>query len=73
VVKQLKRQAADTLADHDPNEDIVLHDDLDVRLSDFDPTDNEGRALVEQHTIQTIVDDVERPVSYVGRWRQQTD
>jgi uncharacterized membrane protein YgcG len=73
VVKQLKQQAADALADHDPNEDIVLHDDLDVRLSDFDPTDNQGRALVEQHTIQTVVDDIDRPVSYVGRWRQRTD
>lgn len=72
VVKQLKRQAADALADHNPNEDIILHDDLDVRLSDFDPTDSEGQALVEQHTIQTVVDDVKRPISYVGRWRQRT-
>ncbi|MFC7257494.1 hypothetical protein [Haloplanus litoreus] len=73
MVKQLKRQAADALADHDPNEDIVLHDDLDVRLSDFNPTDHEGRALVEQHTIQTVVSDIERPVSYVGKWRQRSD
>ena len=72
VVDQLKRQAADTLSDHDPNEDVVLHDELDVRLSDFDPTDSEGRPLVEQHTIQTVVEDVERPVSYVGQWRRQS-
>ena len=73
VVKHLKRQAADALADHDPNEDIVLHDDLDVRLSDFNPTDHGGQPLVEQHTIQTVVDGIERPVSYVRRWRQRTD
>jgi hypothetical protein len=72
VVKQLKRQAADALADHDPDEDIILHDDLDVRLSDFEPTDHEGQALVEQHTIQMVVHDVERPSSYVRRWRQRS-
>lgn len=71
LVDELKKRVHESLADGDDDE--ILDEDRDVRLSDFPIRDDDGRPFVEQHVIDRVVNDASLPKSYVGRWRKLTD
>lgn len=71
LIEELKKRIHESLVDGDDDE--FLDEDRDVRLSDFPVQDDDGRPFVEQHVIDCVVNDVTKPKSYVGRWRQVSD
>lgn len=74
LIDELKNRVHETLTDGADDEFLDKdNDDLDVRLSDFPIKDDQGRPFVEQHVIQDVVTDVERPKSYVATWREYGD
>jgi hypothetical protein len=60
LLRELRKQAYRVMAGDDP-EQVVLSEDWDIRLADFDVIDEEGQQIVEPHT---VVDTYEEEVAH---------
>jgi len=68
LIDLLKKRARNALASESEG-DYVLDDELDIRLSDFDATDEAGDPFVEVHTVSSISEEQSLPKSQIGRLR----
>lgn len=66
LIDELKNRLHEALAGGDNDE--VLDEELDVRLSDL-LEDSRGRPFIERHIVKEVTEDVERPKSHIGTWR----
>ncbi|WP_122090406.1 DrmE family protein [Halalkalicoccus subterraneus] len=64
----LKQRSQEALM-QDDGSDPVIDEELDIRLSDLDPTDDSGRPFVKVHTVTDIQDIGTVPLNSVGRWQ----
>lgn len=69
LIDLLKARAHEALVKTSTDEDVLIDEELDVRLSDFDITDDQGNRLVSSHTIETVFHDQELPESYIDSWQ----
>jgi hypothetical protein len=67
-IDMLKKRSQDALAG-DTDNDPVIDEELDIRLSDLDPTDEEGNEFVQAHIVTNIEDVGEVSRGLIGRWR----
>ena len=56
LLRELRKQAYRIMAGDEP-EQVVLSEDWDIRLADFDVIDEEGQRIVEPHTVVDVHDD----------------
>lgn len=63
----LKKRSQEALAT-DGDSDPVIDEELDIRLSDLDPTDESGNPFVQVHTVTDVRDAGAVSRSYLGRW-----
>jgi hypothetical protein len=64
----LKKRSQEALASDDGT-DPVIDEELDIRLSDLDPTDESGTPFVQVHIVTDVRDAGTVSKSYLGRWR----
>jgi len=67
-IGMLKKRSKDALTG-DTGKDPVIDEELDIRLSDLDPTDGEGNEFVQAHVVTGIEDIGEVSRGLIGRWR----
>jgi len=67
-IKLLKQRSQEAIA-NDNGSDPVIDEELDIRLSDLDPTDETGASFVEVHTVTSVQDIGTVSRSAIGRWR----
>lgn len=68
LIDLLKQRARNALTEQEGG-DHFLDEQLDIRLSDFDTTDEHDNPFVEVHTVAELAEDVTLPRSYIGRVR----
>lgn len=56
LLRELRKQAYRIMSGDDP-EQVVLSEDWDIRLADFDVVDEEGKQIVEPHTVVDVHDE----------------
>jgi hypothetical protein len=56
LLRELRKQAYRIMAGDEP-EQVVLSEDWDIRLADFDVIDEEGQRIVEPHTVVDVHED----------------
>lgn len=66
----LKQRSQEVLTANDDDADPVIDKDLDIRLSDLDPTDDSGEPFVRVHTVTSVEDVGSVSMSSVKRWRE---
>lgn len=64
----LKKRSQEALATDDGS-DPIIDEELDIRLSDLDPTDESGNPFVQLHIVTDVRDAGTVSRSYLGRWR----
>ncbi len=64
----LKKRSQEALATKDGS-DPVIDEELDIRLSDIEPTDESGNLFVQVHIVTDVRDTGSVSRSYLGRWR----
>lgn len=64
----LKKRSQEALA-ADDGSDPMIDEELDIRLSDIDPTDESGNPFVQVHIVTDVRDAGTVSRSYLGRWR----
>lgn len=64
----LKERSQEAIGD-DGGSDPVIDEELDIRLSDLNPTDDSGNPFVQVHTVTNIQEFGTASRSQLGRWR----
>ena len=67
-INLLKKRSQEALA-ADDGSDPMIDEELDIRLSDIDPTDESGNPFVQVHIVTDVQDAGMVSRSYLGRWR----
>jgi hypothetical protein len=67
-INLLKKRSQEALATDDGS-DPMIDEELDIRLSDIDPTDESGNPFVQVHIVTDVRDAGTVSGSYLGRWR----
>jgi hypothetical protein len=67
-INLIKKRSQEALATDDGS-DPMIDEELDIRLSDIDPTDESGNPFVQVHIVTDVRDAGTVSRSYLGRWR----